>query len=109
MRKIVSRLGARAPLLANMVEGGKTPILSADELAKLGYRVAIFPGGLARAVARCMIEYFDSLKAHGTTAPFRARMLDFEALNALIGTPELLKLGSAYDAAAANAGVERKP
>jgi 2-methylisocitrate lyase-like PEP mutase family enzyme len=107
LRKIASRLGARAPLLANMVEGGKTPILSADELAKLGYRVAIFPGGLARAVARCMIEYFDSLKAHGTTTPFRARMLDFEALNALIGTPELLKLGSAYDAA--QAGVERKP
>jgi len=107
LRKIAARLGKRAPLLANMVEGGKTPILSAEELAKLGYRVAIFPGGLARAVARCMIDYFDSLKANGTTAPFRARMLDFEALNALIGTPELLELGRAYDPAAA--GAERKP
>jgi 2-methylisocitrate lyase-like PEP mutase family enzyme len=97
LRTIAARLGARVPLLANMVEGGKTPILSADELAKLGYRVAIFPGGLARAMARCMIEYFESLKAHGTTAPFRGRMLDFDALNALIGTPELLELGRVYD------------
>ena len=105
MRAIAARLGARTPLLANMVEGGKTPILSAEELGKLGYRIAIFPGGLPRALARCMIEYFASLKAHGTTTPFRARMLDFDALNALIGTPELLKLGRAYDAAAA----ERKP
>ena len=101
MRAIAARLGARLPLLANMVEGGKTPMLSAGELAAIGYRVAIFPGGLARALARCMIEYFESLKAHGTTAPFRDRMLNFDALNALIGTPELLELGRAYDGSGA--------
>ena len=101
MRAIAARLGARLPLLANMVEGGKTPMLSAGELAEIGYRVAIFPGGLPRALARCMIEYFESLKAHGTTAPFRDRMLNFDALNALIGTPELLKLGRAYDGSGA--------
>jgi len=101
MRAIAARLGARRPLLANMVEGGKTPMLSAGELAGIGYRVAIFPGGLPRALARCMIEYFESLKAHGTTAPFRDRMLNFDALNALIGTPELLKLGRDYDGSGA--------
>ena len=101
MRAIAARLGARLPLLANMVEGGKTPMLSAGELAAIGYRVAIFPGGLPRALARCMIEYFESLKAHGTTAPFRDRMLNFDALNALIGTPELLELGRAYDGSGA--------
>lgn len=99
LKAVATRLGGRVPLLANMVEGGKTPILSAEELGALGYRIAIFPGGLARAVARCMIEYFDSLKAHGTTAPFRARMLDFDGLNDLIGTPELLALGRRYDPA----------
>jgi 2-methylisocitrate lyase-like PEP mutase family enzyme len=97
LETIAARLGALRPLLANMVEGGKTPLLSAAELGALGYRIAIFPGGLARALARCMIEYFESLKAHGSTAPFRARMLDLEALNALIGTPELIRLGRAYD------------
>jgi 2-methylisocitrate lyase-like PEP mutase family enzyme len=97
MRAITGRFGSRLPLLANMVEGGKTPLLSAVELQAIGYRLAIFPGGLTRAIARCMIDYFASLKAHGGTAPFRDRMLDFAALNAVIGTPELLELGRTYD------------
>ena len=35
--------------------------------------------------------------AHGSTLPWRDRMLDFDALNAVIGTPELLALGQRYD------------
>jgi len=97
MRSITSRFGNRVPLIANMVEGGKTPLLSAGELHTIGYRLAIFPGGLTRALAHCMTAYFASLKQNGTTTPFRDRMLDFTALNALIGTPELLEQGRAYD------------
>lgn len=97
MRSIISRFGNRVPLMANMVEGGKTPLLSSAELAQIGYRLAIFPGGLTRALAHCMQAYFASLQQHGTTAPFRDRMLDFSALNALIGTPELLEEGRKYD------------
>lgn len=97
MRAVTGRFGNRIPLLANMVEGGKTPILSAAELAEIGYRLVIFPGGLTRALAFCMSAYFSSLKVHGTTTPFRDRMLDFSALNKLIGTPELLAQGRAYD------------
>lgn len=98
MRSITSRFGNRVPLVANMVEGGKTPLLSSGELSGIGYRLAIFPGGLTRALAHCMTAYFASLKQHGTTTPFRDRMLDFTALNALIGTPELLERGRSYDA-----------
>ncbi|MFN4274989.1 MAG: oxaloacetate decarboxylase [Ferrovibrio sp.] len=97
MRTITSRFGNRVPLLANMVEGGKTPLLSATDLAEIGYRLVIFPGGLTRALAHCMTAYFASLKQNGTTAPFRDQMLDFAALNALIGTPELLAQGRQYD------------
>lgn len=97
MRGITSRFGNRVPLLANMVEGGKTPLMSAAELGEIGYRLVIFPGGLTRALAHAMANYFASLKTHGTTDPFRDRMLDFSALNALIGTPELLAQGRAYD------------
>ncbi len=43
-------------------------------------------------------EYYASLAAHGTSEPFRARMLDFAGLNDLIGTPELLAVGKRYDA-----------
>lgn len=93
---IMARFQGRIPLLANMVEGGKTPLRDADALAALGYKVAIFPGGLARAVGHTMRAYFASLNRHGTTLPFRGRMLDFDELNAAIGTPETLALGQRY-------------
>ena len=51
MREVNARFAGRVPLLANMVEGGKTPIKSAADLEAIGYRIAIFPGGTARAVA----------------------------------------------------------
>jgi 2-methylisocitrate lyase-like PEP mutase family enzyme len=98
MREVNLRFAGRAPLLANMVEGGQTPVKSAADLEKLGYRIAIFPGGTARAVAHTLQAYFSSLKAHGSTAPFAEHMLDFDGLNALIETPQLLTLGKRYEA-----------
>jgi 2-methylisocitrate lyase-like PEP mutase family enzyme len=92
------RFAPRIPLLANMVEGGKTPVQSATELGERGFRIAIFPGGTARAVAHTLQGYYASLQAHQSTAPWRERMLDFDGLNALIGTPELLAEGQRYDA-----------
>jgi len=83
-----------------MVEGGKTPVQSAGELGRVGFRIVIFPGGTARAVAHTLQRYYGSLKQHETTAPERERMLDFDQLNALIGTPELLHEAARYDAAA---------
>ncbi|MEO6626231.1 MAG: oxaloacetate decarboxylase [Burkholderiaceae bacterium] len=92
------RFAQRVPLLANMVEGGKTPVQSAAELGERGFRIVIFPGGTARAVAHLLQRYYASLKQHQTTAPMRGEMLDFDQLNALIGTPELLALGQKYEA-----------
>jgi 2-methylisocitrate lyase-like PEP mutase family enzyme len=98
MRAACERFGQRVPLLVNMVEGGKTPISAADELGRIGFRIVIFPGGTARAVAHTLQRYYASLHQHQTTAPERERMLDFDQLNALIGTPELLETGKRYDA-----------
>ncbi len=100
MRAACERFAARVPLLANMVEGGKTPVTPADELGRLGFRIVIFPGGTARAVAHTLRRYYGSLRQHQTTAPERERMLDFDQLNALIGTPELLREAARYDASA---------
>jgi 2-methylisocitrate lyase-like PEP mutase family enzyme len=91
------RFALRVPLLANMVEGGKTPIQSADALQAHGFRIAIFPGGTARAVVHTLQGYYASLHAHRTTQPWRAQMLDFDALNAVIGTPELMRIGKRYE------------
>jgi 2-methylisocitrate lyase-like PEP mutase family enzyme len=95
--RIVSALGASLPLMANMVEGGKTPTLSAAELEAIGFALVIFPGGIVRALARTANDYYASLAEHGTTEPFRAKMLDFAGLNDLIGTPEMVALGKLYD------------
>lgn len=91
------RFAHRIPLLANMVEGGKTPVQSAQELGERGFRIAIFPGGTARAVAHTLKGYYASLHTHQTTAPFKDQMLDFDGLNALIGTPELMEQGRRYE------------
>ncbi|MBG6073882.1 MULTISPECIES: oxaloacetate decarboxylase [unclassified Polaromonas] len=93
------RFAHRIPLLANMVEGGKTPVQSAQELHQRGFRIAIFPGGTARAVAHTLQAYYASLHTHQTTSPFKEKMLDFDGLNALIGTPELMKQGRRYESA----------
>jgi 2-methylisocitrate lyase-like PEP mutase family enzyme len=97
MRQALARFAPRVPMLANMVEGGKTPILAAAELDALGFKIGIFPGGTVRALARGLEAYFASLKAHGTTAPYADRMFDFKQLNAVLGTDELLALGKRYD------------
>ena len=97
MRAACARLAHRAPLLANMVEGGHTPVHSAAQLGEMGFRIAIFPGGTARAVAHTLAGYYASLRAHGSTQPWRGQMLDFDGLNALIGTPGLLAQGKRYE------------
>ena len=93
---IVKRIGDGIPLMANMVEGGKTPILSGPELEALGFSLVIFPGGIVRTLARTAIDYYASLAEHGTTQPFIERMFGFNEMNALLGTPEMLKLGKRF-------------
>ena len=97
MRAACDRFAARVPLLANMVEGGKTPVQDAGALAAAGFRIVIFPGGTARAVAHTLQGYYGSLREHGTTGPWKDRMLDFDGLNDVIGTPELLEQGRRYE------------
>jgi 2-methylisocitrate lyase-like PEP mutase family enzyme len=93
LARIVAQLGRSLPLMANMVEGGKTPILSGSELEAIGFSLVIFPGGIVRAVAKTAAEYYGSLAANGSTQPFRERMYDFNGLNDLLGTPEMIARG----------------
>jgi 2-methylisocitrate lyase-like PEP mutase family enzyme len=97
--RVAALLGNATSLMANMVEGGKTPILSASELQGLGFAFVIFPGAIVRALAKAAEDFYGVLKTHGTTDPFRARMFDFDGLNDLIGTAEMLAQGKKYEAA----------
>ena len=91
------QFASRIPLLANMVEGGKTPVQSAAQLGQRGFKIVIFPGGTVRAVVHTLQGYYGSLHAHQTTLPWQSSMLDFDGLNEVIGTPALLTSGQQYE------------
>ncbi len=98
MQTIAARFAGRIPLLANMVEGGRTPIASADDLGAMGFRIVIFPGGTVRAMVRGLQDYFSVLRRDGTTARLHDRMLDFSGLQSVLGTEAVLRAGDAYAA-----------
>ncbi len=92
----VEQFGEKIPLLVNMVEGGKTPMLPAIELETMGFSVVIFPGGLVRAIAHTAEQYFASLNEMGSTRDYQNRMFNFEELNELLGTDRILETGKQY-------------
>ena len=75
-------------LMANMVEFGKTPLLSADRLAELGYCLIIHPGAITRAVVELTRAVLGDLRATGSTTGWLDRMAAFADVNALLGLPE---------------------
>lgn len=96
MKQLTAHFAERIPLLANMVEGGKTPIQSTDDLAEIGYKIVIFPGGAVRAIAHHLTDYFGQLLANGNNTKFSKKMYDFNGLNDIIETNDLLNLGIKY-------------
>jgi 2-methylisocitrate lyase-like PEP mutase family enzyme len=102
LARIVAALGGKLPLMANMVEGGKTPTLPAAELEAIGFALVIFPGAIVRALGHVASEFYASLAANGSNEPFRNRMLDFTGLNELVGTPEMIALGQRYETPSAD-------
>lgn len=106
LANIVAQLGDALPLLANMVEGGKTPTLPAHELEAIGFSIVIFPGAIVRAFGYMASEFYGSLAAHGSNEPYRNRMLDFKGINELVGTSDMIALGQRYEA---DATAAKKP
>lgn len=84
----MERIGAAfrgVPLLANMVEGGRTPMLDARTLQAIGYRIAIFPAlGFLAAAAACE-NAFSTLKATGSSVSVTTPLYDFQKMSALMG------------------------
>ena len=97
LQRIAPAVG-NVPLMANMVEGGKTPPLNAAELEAIGFSLVIFPGAIVRVLARAADEFYATLAAKGTSESFQDRMYDFTAFNDVIGTPEMIALGKQYEA-----------
>ena len=98
MRTISERIGK--PLFANMVEGGRTPLLSAAELQDLGYAIAIFPAVGFLAVAKALQDVYGVLQRDGVSSAASAQQLPFEDMNLLMGFDEVWDFDKQYGDAA---------
>jgi carboxyvinyl-carboxyphosphonate phosphorylmutase len=84
------------PLLANMVESGKTPILPAERLQALGFSVVIHPGAVGRFVSHQLRGFLERFRDEGSTLSQLDRMADFKTQNAIVGLPQMLALAERY-------------
>ena len=83
-------------LLANMIEGGKTPIMNPDQLQALGFRIVFWPCTTLYTVFKALEEVYTELKQTGTTNGVAAKMHTFQEFNALVGLPEYMALEQRY-------------
>ncbi|CEJ12327.1 2,3-dimethylmalate lyase [bacterium YEK0313] len=90
-------LGGKRPLMANMVEGGRTPMTPVAELEAMGYDLVVFSAGVVRAMAKTARSFYDTLMADGTSDAIRDQMYSFDELADIVGTSELLEQGRKYD------------
>jgi methylisocitrate lyase len=85
-----------APTLANNVEGGKSPLLTAKELESIGYNVVVFPIASTYCIAKAVTDLMRELKEKGTTESFLDRMITFTSFNELVGLPDIRKKEEGY-------------
>lgn len=78
----------KAPLLANMVNGGRTPLLPAEKLAEMGFAIAIHPAIGFLSVAKALEKAYDDLRKNGHTSP-DIDLYSFAEMNKLLGFEEV--------------------
>jgi 2-methylisocitrate lyase-like PEP mutase family enzyme len=87
-----------APNVANMIEGGRTPVLPRDQLASLGFQLILYPLSGLFAAARAMESLYRTLKADGTTLGDAGRLMTFTDFNELIGADAKYALAERFGA-----------
>ncbi|MGI6677981.1 MAG: isocitrate lyase/PEP mutase family protein [Dehalobacterium sp.] len=90
MKKVTSSF--KVPVLANMVEGGRTPLLPVEELQEIGYHLVIYPTASTYITAQAMLNLMNELKEKGTTAHLIDQMIPFGDFNTLIGLPKIREI-----------------
>jgi 2,3-dimethylmalate lyase len=81
-------LRSPAPNVANMIEGGRTPVLPLDELTRLGFHLVLYPLAGLFASARAIEQMYQKLRADGTTLGEEHQLMTFPEFNELIGVEE---------------------
>lgn len=86
----------RKPVMANMVEGGKTPLVPVRELERMGFRIVSFAVTCLLVAARAMQGAMQILKREGTTQALLDEIMGFEEFNTFIGFPEIRSFEAKY-------------
>jgi carboxyvinyl-carboxyphosphonate phosphorylmutase len=94
MRQLPARIAA--PLMVNMVEGGRTPLLPSDELGRMGFKIVIWPDTAMAAAAHAVRAALGELKRKGTTAHIMDRLSAFEEMRALLRFAEYRALDQRF-------------
>ena len=96
----LAEIGRRAPApnVANMIEGGRTPVLPTARLAELGFQLIVYPLAGLFAAAKALEATYRKLRTDMTTLGSGIPMMSFEEFNALIGVPQKYALAERYKA-----------
>lgn len=91
-------IGKRSPWpnVANMIEGGKTPVLPKEQLVELGFQIILYPLAGLFSAAKIMEEIFRKLQLEGTTLGYEQRLMTFGEFNRLIGVDEKYVLAERF-------------
>ncbi len=84
------------PLLYNFVETGKSPLLSAQELEQLGFKIVIYPASAFLAAAKAVVDVLEGLRKDGTTAPMIDRMITLHDYFEVVGLSDMLARDARY-------------
>lgn len=94
LRRIAKEV--KAPLLVNMVEGGKTPLVPASELEKMGFKIVIYANTALRAAGYAVKEALKVLKEEGITTSIMDKLLSWDERQNLVGLPYYKELEKKY-------------
>tara|TARA_B110000008_G_scaffold81654_1_gene83404 strand:- start:373 stop:1239 length:867 start_codon:yes stop_codon:yes gene_type:complete len=86
----------KAPLVANMIEGGATPINSAETLSKIGFNIILYPLSVLFANAFATMNILKELKNTGTTSKYKQKVVDFDQFNNLVELDKFKKMETKY-------------
>tara|TARA_R110002049_G_scaffold2743_3_gene21062 strand:- start:111831 stop:112691 length:861 start_codon:yes stop_codon:yes gene_type:complete len=94
----LKEIGRRVPkpMVANMIEGGKTPVLPKDELAQMGFQLILYPLTGLYAAATSMRDFYQTLLDDGTTIGKESKLMQFAEFNELIGVEEKYRLAEKF-------------
>lgn len=94
MKKIGKSINA--PLVANMIEGGATPLSSASDLYKMGYKIILYPLSILFANSYATMSILTELKKSGNTKKFQNKLVRFDQFNEIVELPKFRKLEKRY-------------